>query len=163
MKLLTIGLLALTLNAFAVETKICHITSDIDSEITQLLIETNSDGDLDSIRLYKTVDNKVVSDESHPAERVIADGVVASKRDGREIIILRPKNFNAVTGGIISLDHLYNGITGSRRDFNLKLTKVGGQFVLLTIEGVKINRLLVVANKVIGKVVGIKEIRASFK
>jgi hypothetical protein len=165
MKLLTIGLLALTLaiNAFAEESKICHITSDADSENTQLLIETNSDGDLDSIRLYKTMDSKVVSDETHPAERVISDGVVASQRDGRPIIVLRPKNFNSVTGGIFTLDHIFNGITGARKDFNLKLVRGEGAFYLTTMEGARVNRLFIVANKVLGKVIGIKEIRPSFK
>lgn len=165
MKFLTISLLSLslTLNAFAVETKVCLITTDIDSEKTDLLIETNSSGDLDTIRLYKTMDNKVISDESHPAERAIVDGIVASEREGREIVVLRPKKFSAVTGGTISLDYLHNGITGSRRNYDLNLTKVAGKFVLSTMDGQKVNNLFFVGNRIVGKVVGIKEVRATLK
>src|SRR5690349_8314997 len=85
MKLLTIALLffVVCLNAFAEESKICVITSDIDAEQTDMLIDVDAAGTLDTIRLYKTMDKRVVSDESHPVERVMQDGVVASERQGR--------------------------------------------------------------------------------
>ena len=165
MKLFTIGLLSLTLafNAFAAETKLCQIITDIDSEETALLLETDSKGDLDTIRLYTTLDSKVVSDESHPAERAIADGIVASEREGRDVVVLRPKNFDAINGGIFILDFLYSGISGARREVNLKLSKVAGKFVLTTSDGTKVNHLAIIGNRFMGKLIGIKEIRTSFK
>jgi len=167
MKFLVFSLLnlTLTLSAFAVETKICLITTDIDSEQTELLIDTNSNGDLDTIRLYKTMDGKVISDDFHPAERAIIDGIVASERDGRQVVILKTKVFTATEGGVLALNYLYNGINGTRREFNLKLTKVNGKFVLSTPEGAKVNRLLFVGNRaaIINKFIGIKEIKASYK
>jgi hypothetical protein len=165
MKLLSIGLLSLTLtlNAFSAETKLCQIITDIDSEETALLLETDSKGDLDTIRLYTTMDSKVISDESHPAQSAITDGIVASEREGREVVILRPKNFTAAKGGIFVLDFLFSGISGSRKELNLKLSKVAGKFVLSTSEGTRVNHLSFIGNKFLGKLIGIKEIRTSFK
>lgn len=165
MSFLTIGFLALTLSfsSFASVTKLCVITTDAEPELTDFLIETNEKGDLDSIRLYTTLDSKVVSDESFTAESAIIEGVVASEREGREVVVLRPKNFNASTGGIIALDYLYNGLSGARKVFNIKLSKVAGKFILTTTEGIKINRLEFLVNKVMGRVIGIKEVRTSFK
>jgi len=166
MKFLTIGLLSLTLSlsAFAVETKICVITSDIDSEKTDLLIETNSSGDLDSIRLYKTIGTKVVSDETHPVEKVIDHGVLAAEREGRDVVYLKAKNFEVTKGAIIVVDYLFNGLKNTRKEYNLKLSRVGNNYVLSTMEGVKVNRIKFIGNRapIIKKVIGIKEVRTSF-
>lgn len=165
MKLLTFAFLILTVcfNSFAEESKICVITSDIDSEQTEMLIDLDAAGALDTIRLYKTMDKKVISDESHPVQRVMEEGVVASERQGRDIVILKTKNFNPETGGIVVMDFLYNGISGNRRTYSMKMNKVNGKFVVTTMEGVRINRLVFIGNRVLGQVVGIKEIRASSK
>ena len=165
MKLLSITLLtlALSLSAMAEESKICVITSDIDSEQTDMLIDVDAAGTLDTIRLYKTMDKRVVSDESHPVERVMEEGIVASERQGRDIVILKTKNFNPEVGGIVVMDFLLNGVTGNRKTFQIKMTKVNGKFVVTTMEGTRVNRLVFIGNKVLGQVVGIKEIRASLK
>jgi hypothetical protein len=165
MKFLTIGLLsfALSLNALAEESKICVITSDIDSEQTDMLIDVDAAGALDTIRLYKTMDKRVVSDESHPVERVMEEGIVASEREGRDIVILKTKNFNPETGGIVVMNFLYNAVSGNRRTYQMKLSKLNGKFVVSTMEGARINRLVFAGNRVLGQVVGIKEIRASLK
>lgn len=167
MKFLTIGFLALSLslNALAVETKICVITSDIDSEVTDMFIETNSRGDLDSVRLYKTMGTEVVSDETHPVERVIEEGIVAARREGRDVVKMKAPGYDFAKGGIIGVDYLFNGIKGTRKIYNLKLTRVGSSYALTTVEGAKVNRIMFVGNRapLIGKLIGIREVKASFK
>lgn len=167
MKLLTIGLLSLTLslNAFSAETNICVITSDIDAERTDLLIETNSSGDLDSVRLYKTIGTKVVSDETHPVEKVLAEGVVAAQREGRDVVYLKAKDFEVKKGATIVVDYLYNGLKSIRRQHNLRLTRVGNNYVLSTMEGVKVNRIKFLGNRapIIKKIIGIREVVPSFQ
>ncbi len=167
MKFLSVGLLALSvsLSALAAETKICIISSDIDAEITEMFIETKSNGDLDSLRLYKTLGSQVISDETHPVEKVVDYGIVASERQGREVVSLQAKNYNPSVGGIISVDYLYNGLTNSRKVYNLKITRNGSNYTLTTMDGVKVNRIKFIANRapVVGKLLGIKEVRASFK
>lgn len=165
MKLMFVGLLALgmSLSAVAEESRICIITSDIDSEQTDMLIDVDSTGALDTIRLYKTMNTKVVSDESHPVERVIDNGIVASEREGRDIVLLKTKNFNPAAGGTVVMDYLYNGVTGARRLYQMKMSKLNGKFIVTTMEGSRINRLVFIGNKVLGRHVGIKEIRASLK
>ena len=166
MKFLTIGLLSLTLslNAFSVETNICVITSDIDSEKTDLMIETDSNGDLDSVRLYKTIGTKVISDETHPVEKVLENGVVAAEREGREVVYLKAKDFEVKKGAIIVVDYLFNGIKNVRKQYNLKLSRVGNNYVLSTMEGVKVNRIKFIGNRapIIKKIIGIREVKTSF-
>lgn len=165
MKFLIISLLSLvlSLNAFAEESKICVITSDIDSEQTDMLIDVDSTGELDTIRLYKTMDKRVVSDESHPLERVMDEGIVASARQGKDIVILKTKNFDPDDGGIVVMDFLVNGVTGTRKNFQIKMVKQNGKFIVTTMEGARINRLVFIGNRILSKVVGVKEIRASLK
>lgn len=165
MKFFTIGLLSLTLSlsVFAEESKVCVITSDIDAEQTDMIIDVDSEGSLDSIRLYKTMDKKVVSDESHPIERVMDDGIVAAEREDRDIVLLKTKNFDPAVGGTVVMDYLYNGVTGARRTFNLLMSKVNGKFVVSKVDGSRVNRMIFIGNRapMISRVIGIKEIRAS--
>ena len=73
--------LLISMSAISAELRICTITSDIDSERTEMFLDFASNGDIDSVRLYKTVEGgKVVSDDTHPVERVVEDGIVASER-----------------------------------------------------------------------------------
>lgn len=156
---------SLSFGVFA-ETKMCVITTDIDSEQTELFLDFTNEGDIDSVRLFKTITGgKIVSNDTHPVERVMADGVVASERSNRDIVILRTdKAFSPKKGGIIIMDYLYNGIKGTRRNYKLKLTRINNSFVLTTLEGAKVNRLLFKGNRaaVVGWI-GIKDIFPEFK
>ncbi len=162
----TILSLFFSISTIAAEIKICVITSDIDSEKTDLLLDFSANGDINSVRLYKTIEGgKIVSDDTHPIERVVEDGIVASERQNREIVLLKTaKDFSPSLGGIIILDYLYNGIKNLRRTYKLKMTKFGTNIELSTMEGQIVNRLMFKGNRapVVG-VIGIKEIVPEFK
>jgi hypothetical protein len=158
--------LLFSMSVFSAELRICVITSDIDSEKTEMFIDFSANGDIDSIRLFKTVEGgKVVSNDTHPVERVVEDGIVASERQNRDIVILKTdKDFSPSQGGIIVMDYLYNGIKNVRKAYKLKMTKTGTTIELSTLEGQKVNRLMFKGNRapVVG-VIGIKEIIPEFK
>jgi hypothetical protein len=162
----TLTTLLLSLSAFSAEMKICVITSDIDSEKTEMFLEFTSNGDIDSVRLYKTIEGgKVVSDNTHPVERVVEDGIVASERQNRDIVILKTdKGFSPTQGGVIIMDYLYNGIKNVRKAYKLKMIKTGTNIELTTMEGQRVNRLMFKGNRapVVG-IIGIKNIVPEFK
>lgn len=166
MKFLTLAFLLLTLalNAFAAETKVCVITTDVDAEKTDFFIETNSDGNLDSIRLYKTVGQEVVSDESLPVEKAIGEDIVASEREGRAIVIIKTSNFTAEKGGNFTLSILHNALKNTRISYNMKLSKTATGFSLTGPQGQPVNRLHLLGNRapLINRVIGIKEVKASY-
>ncbi len=166
MKFLTVGflLLSFALSAFAAETKICVITTDVDAEKTDFYIETNSSGNLDSIRLYKTMGQQVVSDESLPVEKAIGEEIVASEREGRDIVIIKTSNFTAEKGGTFTLSILFNAIKNTRMNYNMKLSRTASGFALTGPQGQPVNRLHLLGNRapLINKVIGIKEVKASY-
>lgn len=165
MKLLILFSLYMTLaiSANAAQIKVCVITTDVDAERTDFFLETNARGELDSIRLYKTLGQKVVDDESFPVERAIDEGFVAAEREGRAIVMVKTSNFTAVNGGVFSLNILQNAIKNTRIKYTLKLSKIGGKFVITGPGGQQVNRLHLIGNKIpVVGLVGIKEVQASY-
>ena len=155
--------LALAFNAYAAQTRVCVITTDVDAEKTDFYIETDANGNLDSIRLYKTEGQQVVSDESLPVEKAIDEGFVASERDGRAIVSIKTSNFTPANGGTFTLSILHNAIKNTRISYVMKLSKLAGKFVLTGPQGQNVNRLHLLGNRVaIVGVVGIKEVKASY-
>jgi hypothetical protein len=152
--------------ATAGEQKICVITSDIDSEMTEMFLDFKGNGDIDSVRLYKTIDGgKVVSDDTHPVERVVSEGIVASERQNRDIVVLKTaKDFSPTSGGVIIMDYLFNGIKNVRKAYQLKLIKSANHLHLMTLDGKQVNHLSFRGNRapVVG-IIGIKEIVPEFK
>lgn len=162
MKLLALSLMFLAFNALAVESMICVITTDVDAEKTEFFIDTDHNGNLDRIRLLKTMNSNLVSDEDYPVEAIINVDLVASKREGRDVVVLKAKNFNTTAGGTVTLSILQNAIKNTRLNYNMKLAKVNGKFVLSGPQGQLVNRLHLIGNRVLGQVIGLKEVKASY-
>jgi hypothetical protein len=162
---LSASLLALLLsfNLLAAEKKIASISSNIDEEKTDLLIETDNSHNLDSIRIFTVhKDGSVKRDDTFPVETLISEGVVANEREGRKIVILKVEDFTAAQGGTVKIDYLYNGITGTRQCLKLKLVKVGDSFGLTTQDGRAVSTLKISGNrKPIVSLVGISKIVAN--
>src|SRR5690606_6850025 len=94
----------ISFSTFAEEIKVCIISSDVDSEKTDLYIDIKNSGEIDGVRLYKTISSgAVVADDSYPAETVMSEGIVAAERSGRDILILKAENFSKAVGGLVKL------------------------------------------------------------
>jgi hypothetical protein len=155
-------LMLLTFNVLATEVKVCEITSNIDNEKTDFFIEV-VDGKVDSVRLYRTEGTRVLSDDTFPAEKVIDDGIVAVRREGRDAVILRARKFDVSKGGIVVVDHLYNGITNSRAEHPIKLLNEKDVWVLRDMDGKLINRMFFHGHRKLGRTVGIQFVSTSFQ
>lgn len=152
--------------AMAAQVKMAIITSDIDAEIRDFYMITNNKNEIDSVRYVTYLSSgQILEDETTPAETVIADGTVVVERQGRDVVRLEvEKDFSVKEGGTIRMNYLYNGITGTRRAYQLKLIKIGDTFKLQDLEGKPVNNFFVVGNRSrVAGVIGVKEIRSSFK
>jgi hypothetical protein len=150
-------------SAFAKEVKVGDISSDYDSNKTKFFLEINDNGSIDAVRFLMTAPNGgVVQDDTHPAERVIAEGAVIYWNGNYEVVRLRVKDFSVDKGGIAVLDYLVNGLTGARRVVTLNLTKNAAGAFELSYNGKTVNKFAIQANRnAFGIVVGIRGIYPS--
>lgn len=150
----------LTSSVFAGIQKIAYITNDEDKDVINLELMTDSNEDITHLKIvYKHSNNQVYDTKTYVAEKA-ADGVVLHEVDGRKVVTLESPNFSSHQGGMIKLDFLSNGITGSRGLKKLDLSRNGDTWSLSDLSK-KINKLHFVSNKkaLIGTI-GIKRIDA---
>lgn len=164
MKLLVTCLLLLTSSVFAETYKLAVITSEFDKDVMDFYVSTDDYDKVNSIRYVTTnPQGVVIEDKSVLASEVIERGVLLVRRDNYEAIRLEVEDFTIEEGGVIKLNYLYNGATGTRHIKRLGLTRMNDAFVL-TDKDQLINRLFVKANwiRVLGNV-GVREIQSSYR
>ncbi len=143
----------------ASEQILATVTTDIDSDYYKLIVDTS-----DETQTLKTffIDNfsnsKLTKRDSLEIKSFIKEGIVFNKKGKRTFAKITPENFDVEQGGMITIDILYNIITGKRRSYELHLAKDKESWKLFS-HGKIINKILAHANKVplIG-VVGAKEL-----
>lgn len=150
--------------ALAREVKVATINSDIDYDVTNFFLEIKDTGEIDSMRFVtKAPNGSIKEDQTHPAERVIQEGIVLNQNGSYKVIVLRvEKTFSTSTGGTVTLDYLYNGATGVRRVYKIKLEKSGtDSFALREIANNNlIKGFFIYGNRTIFGLVGVKYIEA---
>lgn len=161
-KILGLLLTITCFNAFALEHKVMKITNDNDSEIVTFVVETDEQNNELQVMIKKIYNSKMqyIDERTYDADSVLSRGAVLSESDGREVVKLKlAKSFSLTKGGVVYLDYLVNGITGSREEFKFSLLKVGSTWKA-TQGGSTIKHLFFKSNKkaIIGTV-GIKEIQ----
>lgn len=156
--------LVMTVGAHAEVFKLAEITSEFDNDVMDFYVETNDEKKIDSIRYITTrPDGSIYEDVSVPAETIIAEGVVIVERDGYAAVKLEVEKFTVETGGIVKLNYLYNGITGTRHVKRLHLSWMDERLRLSDLENTLVNRMYLKANhsRIFG-IIGIREILTSF-
>lgn len=142
------------------EDVIATITNDENNEVYTFVAQ--SDESTSSIRaFYKDdyVNGKKTERELLPSQELKKQGVVLEKRGEHTVINLKSENFDNQQGGIVTIDTLYNGINGERKEYDLQLAKSQSGWKLF--RGNKIiSRLHIEINKkaLIGAV-GVKNIK----
>ena len=163
--ILTLGFV-FSLAAIAEEIKMAVISSDIDKELRDFYLVTNSRNEIDSIRYVTYLPTgQILDDTTVPAERVIQDGVVIVERDGRDAVRLQTDSgFTVQNGGGIILNYLFSGVTGTRRLHRLVVKRVDSMYFLKNTNDAPVNRILVLGNwnRVLG-LIGIRDIQSSYK
>lgn len=154
--------LLLSGKVLAKEEVIATITNDENKQVYTFVADTNSE--TDSIRaFYKdnySASGKKVDRELMASEKLTEGGLVLEKRGNHEVLKLNSENFDLDQGGIVTIDTLYNGVNGQRKEYDLQLAKAtDGEWRLF--KGSKIvTKLHIVVNKkfMLGAV-GVKEIQ----
>lgn len=156
--------LGLSLNLFGAEYRLARIESNVDKNVTEFFYDETAEGHVNSFRFVTTKPTGQIStDESFPIERVIRNGIVLTM-DGHPVIKVFVEKFTPEVGGGIKLDHLYNGISGTRRVQRLSIKRFPERFWLQNLDGVRINTFLVRGNysRFFG-LIGIRDILYSWK
>ena len=96
-------------------------------------------------------------------EDLLNGEVVIARSSDKDALLLSCPSFDMEEGGVFVIRYLYNGIIMTYRTFELKLVKVHypeGQdsWVLKTVDDILVETLHIVSRKILGTVVGIKEI-----
>jgi len=154
--------LLLSGKVLAREEVIATITNDENKQVYTFVADTNSE--TDSIRaFYKdnySAAGKKIDRELMASEKLTEGGLVLEKRGEHEVLKLNSENFDLEQGGIVTIDTLYNGVNGQRKEYDLQLAKAtDGEWRLF--KGSKIvTKLHIVVNKkfMLGAV-GVKEIQ----
>jgi hypothetical protein len=140
------------------------ITSEFDKNYSEYFLESDDrTNKLLTVRFVTTMPNGAIfEDVTLNAEQIIAEGAVLVERNGYEVVKLELENFDPLKGGTFKLNHLYNGITGSRQVKRFVLNLVGSEFLLFD-NGKRTNRMYLEANdhRVFG-VIGVRAIKSSF-
>lgn len=164
--LMLCGFLMISSSLFAAETKMATITSNIDTDVARFYLITDEQGDIDSMRYTITKQNgSIAEDVTHPVERVMQDGVILVERDGFSVLKLFVDKFSPQTGGIVKIDYLYSGVTGTRYYVPFKLTRTADGYTFTRAsDNVVVNHLYIQGNwNVLLGLVGIRDIGSSFK
>lgn len=150
-------LLAFSLSAAAGTQKILEVTNDQDRDVTTLSVVTQG-GKIAGMNMKTTSGGSVKTDETFSISQA-RHGIVMFMTGDHEVIRLRlTERFEPQYGGPVTIDHLFNGITGSRKTMALEVSLQGDKWVLEH-NGKNASRASVVTNRVMGKVIGVKQIR----
>lgn len=154
--------LLLSGKVLAREEVIATITNDENSQVYTFVADTNEESD--SIKaFYKdnyASNGKKLDREVLASEKLTAGGLVLEKRGEHEVLKLNSENFDLDQGGVVTIDTLYSGVSGQRKEYDLQLAKAtDGEWRLF--KGQKIvSKLHIVVNKkfMLGAI-GVKEIQ----
>jgi hypothetical protein len=134
--------------------------NDDNNEIYNLIVNVDESTD-NLVELYKDtyIDGTKIKRDVLDSEDLKTDhGMILEKRDNYNVLNLKSQNFDVVRGGSITIDTLYNGIKGERRNYELELAKDATGWKLFKKDKivskfhVKVNKIIIVG------AVGIKTI-----
>lgn len=145
--------------ALALEQSLARICNDENKNVYFLIVDTTTDGRM--IRsFYKDVyhGGSKVSREALNHRDLLKGGLILEQRDKYVVLKLLSHNFDEYQGGIISVDTLFNGANGTRKNYEISLVKDKSGWVLMN-QGKTIKEIFIETNKVmlLGSV-GIKKL-----
>ena len=160
MKTIIVGFMLTLVNPiFANEINLVKITSDTDRIPSFMYVVLDKNHDISEFGKKDLDKNGDVAKRQIFSTELDYEGVVLKRQNGRNILIMRGHNVGPNYGGILELDFLYNGVTGSRKHFDISLTR-DGQDWLVTVDGKAIHHLhFRVHRKRILGVVGIRDVQ----
>ncbi len=163
-KLLIISLfIATTIFIAAKESKaeeqtIAVITTDVNNDSYQLIVDTSDDGQKLEAFKFDEYPKTETTKDFLPITNFINEGLRLPKNSRYNFASINSRNFDSEQGGIIIIDTLYNFITGKRKSYELHLAKDKSGWKLYD-KGQVITRIFAYANRapIIG-VIGAKKL-----
>lgn len=154
--------LLLSGRVLAREEVIATITNDENKQVYTFVAET--DEETDSIKsFYKdnySAAGKKVDRELLASDKLTEGGLVLEKRGEHEVLKLESNSFDLEQGGMVTIDTLYNGVNGQRKEYDLQLAKAeDGEWKLFKGEKIVTKLHIVVNKKFMIGAVGVKEIQ----
>ena len=153
--------LLLSGRVLAKEETIATITNDENKQVYTFVAET--DEETNSIKsFYK--DNyasagRKIDRELLASSKLTEGGLVLEKRGEHTVLKLESNNFDLEQGGIVTIDTLYNGVNGQRKEYDLQLAKAAdGEWRLFKGDKIVTKLHIVVNKKFMLGAVGVKEI-----
>lgn len=155
--LFTSFLLSFSLATLASTQKILEVFNDQDNDVTTLSVVTQG-GRISGMNMKTIAQGRIKTDQTFSISQARV-GIVMYMTGDHEVIRLRlTERFEPQYGGPITIDHLFNGITGSRKSMALEVTRQGDTWVL-EYNGKNASQAHVISNRLLGKVIGVRQIR----
>jgi len=146
-------------HALASEQSLLNISND-DSQTSYILIVNTSEDKRVIKEFYKdTYENGKKIERINLDYRLLANnGMVLDQRGKYITMKLESNNFDVQQGGVITINTLFNGATGSRKDYEISLSKDKNGWAIVNSKK-SVSKMLIQVNKVrfIGAV-GIKNL-----
>lgn len=142
-------------SAIASEVTLISVTSDAVEGVLQMKLVLDDAGKVTQIKYVAPQ-----STQTFPIAG-LANGLTIMKNGNYEVIKLYSKNFDPASGGPITMDYLFNGITGARANFPLLLDRQGQDWVVyadLNSGKRQFTQMYLKANRVFGQIVGVEKI-----
>lgn len=89
----------------------------------------------------------------------LKNGVTLKQEGSHKVIVLKSDDFEEDRGGHFKVDYLHNGITGKRRDIEIKFDFDGTKWRVFH-KGTEVNLLDFKVKKFLGKTIGIDKVEA---
>lgn len=142
------------------EDVIATITNDENKEVYNMIVE--SDDETSAIKsFYKDdyLNGKKIEREVLESSELVTRGVVLDQRGERTVIALKSDNYDNERGGLLTIDTLFSGVNGQRKEYELELSQSKDGWRLFK-KGKLISKLHIVVNKkfLIGAI-GVKDIQ----
>jgi hypothetical protein len=136
------------------KTMLVDILSEPESGLHhQLYLHLNDAGDVEQISRAS-----MESEQIFTLDELLTEEVVLAQASGLDAVLLSCVGCDPNAGGTLVLRHLYNGVTRSYRSFKMQIQRRDRLWDLSSADGVPIRTLTLKSRKVLGAVVGIREI-----
>lgn len=144
----------------AKEEVIATITNDENKEVYTFVAQTDEENH--SIKAFYKDDylnGKKTERELLETQALSEKGLVLEKRGEHTVINLKSENFDMDQGGIVTIDTLFNGVNGQRKEYDLQLAKANdGAWRLFKGNAIVTKLHIVINKKFLLGAVGVKEI-----
>lgn len=148
----------ISLNAYAVEKKICIVKSDMDQDYGTIVYDYDEGNDKINHLYMDQFKNGVFQKRLELSASELKSSIVLLQKDSKIVLRIQSDNFDLNSGGVLKLDTLYNAIKDSRKEYEFDLAKSNEGFKLFN-KNVEFNEIKFIAkrSKVLG-VIGIEKV-----